>query len=436
MALENGALSVGRDELAAVGMADERASRHHVRVELDESGWTVSDLGSRNGTFMDGRRQTSVRSGKAPIVRIGKTLMLPVGNRRPFETQGIVVRDNVVMGPSLQLLHEHIRAIGRSSSSLLVLGSSGTGKELAAQAFHNGARPSAQGARGPAQRPFVAVNCAAIQSELAERVLFGATRGAYTGSVADTVGLVQAADGGTLFLDEIAELTLAVQAKLLRVLETRSVLPLGAVTPVPVHVRLCAATHKDLRAEVLAGRFREDLFFRVGRPAVHLPSLRERREEIPWLVAHALSAAHAAGTSPGTTAPITARASFVEACLLRPWPGNVRELLTEVKTAALAAIATSRGELSGADLDAEAGRPHDSAAGNRVAPPPSASRTTTPDAEKEADSVPLELGAVETALRREQGNIARAAVRLGVSRSRLRRSIERYGIDVNALRSG
>ena len=136
--------------------------------------------------------------------------------------------------------------------------------------------------------PFVAVNCAAIPEGLAERLLFGARKGAYSGATADAEGYIQAANRGTLFLDEIAELDPLVQAKLLRVLETREVLPLGASRAKKVDIGICAASHRRLRDEVTAGRFREDLYFRIGRPEVQIPPLRERLDEIPWFVAREL----------------------------------------------------------------------------------------------------------------------------------------------------
>src|SRR6185436_2830275 len=173
-----------------------------------------------------------------------------------------------------------------------------------------------------------AVNCAAIPHTIAERLLFGARRGAYSGAEADAIGYVQEADGGTLFLDEIAELDAQVQAKLLRVLESREVLSLGASRPRKVDFALCSAASKDLRALVGSGGLREDLYFRIGRPAVMLPALRHRPEEIPALIAREL-----ARCSPA----LTAHVALVEQCLLRPWPGNVRELVAEIRVAAQAA---------------------------------------------------------------------------------------------------
>ncbi|APR86107.1 Response regulator of zinc sigma-54-dependent two-component system [Minicystis rosea] len=411
--LEGGALELGRDELAAAGIPDARMSRRHLRVEIDAEGWTVHDLGSRNGTFVDGRQVQVARRLRNPVVRVGRTLLLPVGDRRPYESPGVTVQAGVVTGPTMASFYERITLIAQSGANLLINGNSGTGKELAANAFH---------AAGDKARPFVAVNCATIQREIAERILFGARRGAYTGAVADAVGVVQAADRGTLFLDEVAELDLAVQAKLLRVLETKRVAPLGSVTDIAVDVRLCAATHKDLRAEVAAGRFREDLYFRIGRPALRLPPLRERREEIPWLIEQALAA---------QSVRVTAGAEFIEACLLRAWPGNVRELLAEAKTAAVAAVAARRGAILASDLDDEAGRVHG----------PNSERSSErfeekSDTDARSEAPAPDTAAIEAALRAEQGNVARAAARLGLARSKLRRAIERQGIDVKALRSG
>ncbi len=412
LALRDGAIEVGRDDLAAAGIPDGRVSRRHVRVEHDGGRWSVHDQQSRNGTFVDGRRVRSAPGLAAPVVRIGRTLLLPVCDRRPFESAGITVRDGAVMGPSVQAAHAWIAAAARGGTNLLVLGESGVGKELAAGAFHS--------AVGAASRPFVAVNCATIPAALAEATLFGARRGSYTGAVADTTGLFQAADGGTLFLDEIAELDLPVQAKLLRALETRRITPVGAIDAVPVQLRLCAATHKDLRAEVRAGRFREDLYFRLARPRVLLPPLRERREEIPWLVARALAAAPPGGSSARATS-----AEFVEACMLRPWPGNVRELLAEAHIAAIAAAARGETAVGAADLDADAGTTMD----------PTVHEASATVDEPVGGAMP-ERAAIEAALRAERGNVARAAEQLGISRSRLRRFIEREALDPRALRDG
>ncbi|MFO0589795.1 MAG: sigma 54-interacting transcriptional regulator [Polyangiaceae bacterium] len=402
---QDGAVEIGRDELAAANIVDARVSRRHVRVELRDGVAGVRDQGSRNGTWADGQPVSGSHERAARVVvRIGHTLLLPVDDVGPYEVPGISVNGGVVMGPALAAVHERITVLGKSGANLLLRGATGSGKELAARAFHAAAGDAAT-------RPFVALNCATIPRELAERILFGARRGAFTGAAADAEGIVQSAHGGTLFLDEIAELDAAVQAKLLRVLETHELLPLGALRPVRVDVRLCAATHKDLRGEVTAGRFREDLFFRIGRPEVRLAPLAERREEIPWL-AHEAAARAAKGVLPG--------AGFVEACLLRSWPGNVRELLAEVRAAAITAAADGRAVLDASDLDETAGL----------------ALHVEPEDEASPKAAAIEATDVDAALRAERGNVVRAASRLGISRARMRRLIERHGIDADAMRRG
>ncbi len=414
---EGSAVELGRDELSSWGIVDGRVSRRHLRVEAKGKRLLVRDRESRNGTFVDGQPVRGGWEGEWPgVIRIGQTLLLPLADVAPFEDPGLRVDGGLVMGPALAAVHERIAALGRGGGSLLLRGASGSGKELAARAFHEAASGKAPAhgatkATGAGGGPFVAVNCATIPREIAERVLFGAKKGAFTGASTDSEGLVQAADGGTLFLDEIAELEAAVQAKLLRVLETREVTPLGAVTPTRVSVRFCSATYKDLRAEVSAGRFREDLYFRVGRPELRLPPLSERREEIPWLISQALSSLEQ---------PLAASAEFVEACLVRPWPGNVRELLAEVKSSALFASAEGASRLGSSALDESAGQ--QLRAGERD------------EEDGSSRSSPRRAEEVEAALRAERGNVVRAAARLGLTRASLRRVITRHGIDVDALR--
>jgi transcriptional regulator with GAF, ATPase, and Fis domain len=270
----------------------------------------------------------------------------------------------------------------------------------------------------------VAVNCAAIPHAIAERLLFGAKRGAYSGA-ADAPGYVQEADGSTLFLDEIAEIDPQVQAKLLRVLESHEVLPLGASKPHKVDVAFCSATNKDLRALVAAGMLREDLYFRIGRPAVALPALRNRPEEIPALIAHQLAA-----LSPAPTAHV----SLVEQCLLRPWPGNVRELLTEVHAAAHAALADG-GRVEARHLAATAGSVFGGAMPDaRPAPPerptpvpPGPAPLDGPRRRPPRDDAEWRQR-IEESLRANAGNVAGTARALGLHRTQLRRLLERYGI--------
>lgn len=412
-----GVIELGRDELVALGVHDARVSRRHLRAERRGGRWWFQDLGSTNGSWLDGERlgaepvagraaqdaePAAGGTGAVAVARIGRTVLLAVEDLTPVERSGVIARDGVIMGPLLQQVHERVRILAQAHESLLITGESGAGKELAVRAYH--------AASGRPAGPLIAVNCATLPRELGERLLFGARRGAYSGAVADSEGFIQAADHGTLFLDEVAELDPLIQAKLLRVLEAREVTALGATRARPVDLCVCAATLRDLAAEVAAGRFREDLYFRIGRPAITLPPLRRRIEEIPMLIAQVLS------RLPGRGVP--ASAALIEACLLRPWPGNVRELCTEIRAAALLGQSEGVSELGAAQLAATAGWP-----------PGHLARPATDAAAEERSEEQL-----VRVLQAVGGNLSAAAQRLGMPRTTLRRLMARAGIDASGFR--
>jgi two-component system response regulator GlrR len=207
------------------------------------------------------------------------------------------------------------KLVADSDASVLIFGESGTGKELLARAIHQASRRS--------ERAFGAVNCGAIPGDLLESELFGHARGAFTGAVQAHKGLFQAADGGTLFLDEIGDMPLPLQVKLLRVLQEGEVRPVGSTQAIPVDVRVISATHRDLDAQREQGLFREDLYYRLNVVSLALPSLAERREDIPLLAAHILGKLAERYRKPSSTLAPDAMALLVAA----PWPGNVRQLL-------------------------------------------------------------------------------------------------------------
>jgi two-component system response regulator AtoC len=222
---------------------------------------------------------------------------------------GLATRD-----PSLLRVFQTIRSVADTDATVLVRGESGTGKELVARAIH------AESERR--NRPFVAVNCAAFAPSLLESELFGHVKGAFTGAVADREGIFAQADGGVLFLDEVGELSFELQAKLLRILEERAVVPVGGHRRRPVDVRVVAATHRSLREEVKAGRFREDLLFRLRVVPLFLPALRERPGDIELLLSRAIQEHNRRGRRQIRTIDPEARRRL----LAHPWPGNVREL--------------------------------------------------------------------------------------------------------------
>jgi two-component system response regulator GlrR len=228
-----------------------------------------------------------------------------------------ILTQNAVM---LDLLAQ-AKLVAASDASVMLQGASGTGKEMLAQAIHR-ASPRADG-------PFVAVNCGAIPENLLEAELFGHVRGAFTGAVKDAPGLMRAADGGTLFLDEIGDMPLPLQVKLLRVLEQREVRPVGATKTFPLNIRVISATHRDLEEEMASGRFRGDLFYRLKVVALSIPSLAERRDDIPLLAQHFLrKLAQRYRKEVNAFAP-----EAMELLTRASWPGNVRQLLNVVEQA-------------------------------------------------------------------------------------------------------
>jgi DNA-binding NtrC family response regulator len=299
----------------------------------------------------------------------------------------------VGQSPRMTGVFRLVERAAATSASILIRGETGTGKELVARAAHF--------ASSRADRPFVSLNCAALPEGLLESELFGHEKGAFTGAVARSLGLFRAAHGGTLFLDEVGEMTAALQAKLLRVLETREVRPVGATEAVAVDVRIVAATHRDLLAEVKEGRFREDLYYRLAVIEVEVPPLRERPDDIPLLVRHFLrKVARERGEPERKLAP-----EALTHLTRYSWPGNVRELVNAIEHAAT----LGEGTLSLADLPA---RIREAQAEPEV--PPGA--TLAEVERRHALRVLAEVG----------GDRRRAAEVLGIDLSTLYRKIKRW----------
>ena len=307
-------------------------------------------------------------------------------------------------GPHIQQVVRLIERIRDSVVNVLITGESGTGKEMAAKAIHY--------TSPRARKPFVALNCAALPETLLESELFGIEKGVATG-VSSRAGLFQKADGGTLFLDEIGDLSLTAQAKILRVLQERVVERVGGRMPIPVDVRLLAATNKDLESEIVKGTFREDLFYRIKVIHIHMPPLREAREEIPLLANHFLREYCAETKRRLALSPAVLRSLSAS-----PWPGNVRQLRNEVTRLAACAVGPVIDE---ADLW-EGAPPPRAAVANRTA-----ASTIRPKSLKAAiEQVEREM--IGEALEATRNNQQQAARRLGLSRQGLINKIKRYGL--------
>lgn len=295
----------------------------------------------------------------------------------------------------------NLERIAESGSTVLVRGESGTGKEHVARALHELSKRRGQ--------PFVAVNCAALMPSLLESELFGHVKGAFTGAIKARAGLFEQANGGSIFLDEVAEMPLELQSKLLRVLEERKITPVGGARSRTVDVRLISATHQSLRRAVAAGRFREDLMYRLRVVPIFIPPLRERRGDIELLVSvfvHAQIKRGARGFS-------RVEPEAMRALLDYPWPGNVRELSNAIEYACVVGRSEA---LSLADLPPEF-REGDLAHPIQTAEPRAAERALPPEARELA-----------RALERAGGHKARAAEELGMHRTTLWRKLKQYGL--------
>jgi len=306
--------------------------------------------------------------------------------------------------PVMRHIYLLIATVSENKSTVVVTGESGTGKELVARTIHR---------QGPwADRSFIAINCGAMSETLLDSQLFGHRRGAFTGAIADHDGVFQAANGGTLFLDEISEIPLALQVKFLRAIQEKEVTPLGSSRPVKVDVRIIAASNRNLEEEVKKGTFRDDLFYRLNVVPIHLPPLRERREDIPLLIEHFITTFSTEyKVEPKKIAP-----AALDKLASYPWPGNIRELQNVIERV----FALSRSDIiTLADLPG-------SITGFEERPLDFQNLAELPTLES------MERSLLAAALRKGQGNKNEAARLLDIDRQRLYRKIEKYGLDMLA----
>jgi DNA-binding NtrC family response regulator len=407
-AFEGTKMTIGRAEGTNITLAEDgQVSRVHATITRTPDSLSIADS-STNGTFVNGRRVTESPLRDGDIVRIGDSLVLVRWTTADAER---VPEDHGLVGdaPAMHELRKTIQLVGPTDAIVLVTGESGTGKELVARAMHRAGRPKG---------PFVAVNCSAIPETLAESQLFGHIAGAFTGARSDHPGFFRAATGGVIFLDEIGELPLGLQAKLLRALEERAVMPVGSVHSAPFDARIVAATNRALTGEVFAGRFRGDLLARLAEIEIPLPPLRSRVEDVLPIAIGAL----------GEGAPPMS-ADLAEALLLYAWPYNVRELL---KVAAELRIRGAGSAVLSLALVAERLK-----RASMVPPtsgvPSSAERDEEKEEKERAVAIPSkeELMAL---LREHGGRVADVARATGRSRKQVYRWIETHGIDVESFR--
>jgi DNA-binding NtrC family response regulator len=349
------------------------------------------------------------------VRRVMETVQLRRDHRRLLEqVQGDYAFEQIVgRSPAMQRLFDTIEKVADTDITVLVRGASGTGKELVANALHY---------RSPRRsKPLITMNCAALSRELVESELFGHEKGAFTGAVARREGKFEAADGGTLFLDEVGDMPLETQAKFLRALQERVFERVGGNASIRVDVRVVAATNQDLEAAVRAGRFREDLYYRLRVVEVVIPSLAERRDDIPLLVDHFLK--QAADHFRRPVKPLSSEA--LRACLAHDWKGNVRELRSAVEQALLLAPGA---EIGPGDLFQGV-----RAAGAPPAPATAAAAASAPGTSfrdaKAAVVESFERDFLVAALRRHGGNISKTAEEIGMYRQNLQQKMRELGIN-------
>jgi transcriptional regulator with PAS, ATPase and Fis domain len=401
--LGGGLVKIGTAAGCELRLDDRTASRVHCEVRVRGSAIFVRDLGSTNGTFCEGVRVYEADVPSGAILKIGATaIRVEVSDAPLFVDVSTRESFGELVGKSLEMrrLYAMLERISKSDTTVLVQGETGTGKDVLARSIH------AESAR--AKGPFVPVDCGAVPEQLFESELFGHLKGSFTGATTDRKGVFEEAEGGTLFLDEVGELPLALQAKLLRALETKSVRRVGSNTPRAVDVRIIAATNRPLAQCVNDGTFREDLYYRFAVVEVALPPLRARREDIPLLAAHFHRSLGGNGVLPD---------AYVAALVQKSYAGNVRELKNVIERDVLLGNVTEA-------------RPS-------ASPPPLALPTGAEELAplhlplkeaRQAWTESFEQIYVRAILKRTRGNVTRAAELAGVSRRFLQRMAARLRI--------
>jgi len=416
--LDEGTTMVGTHADNDLVLTDATVSRYHLEIRVRRDGIEVRDLDTTNGTKHGGARVGQVVLVGPARLRLGKHTELdvePVDTSVELEAwRGDRFGDVLGTSPPMQRLFSLLAKAAPTEATILLQGETGTGKEAIAEAVHQMSRRS----RGP----FVVVDCGSIPHELIASELFGHAKGSFTGAGADKQGLIEAANRGTLFLDEIGELALDLQPQLLRVLDRRQVRRVGETHSVDVDIRVIAATHRDLRAMVRAGQFREDLYYRLAVVATHVPPLRERKGDIPALAAWFADKMGRGGwvQSPG----------LLEQLIAHDWPGNVRELRNVVERA------LSLGASALADLTDPGPRAQPAADSGGGEPPerraPAHDVLELPFKEAKAALVEsFERDYLTALLARHKGNISRAAAEAGIDRNYIHRLVKKYNLEVD-----
>ncbi|MBI4510559.1 MAG: sigma 54-interacting transcriptional regulator [Deltaproteobacteria bacterium] len=402
----------------SLGFPDRWISSQHARLVRSFDKWVLEDSGSRNGTLVNGARVQRMALADGDWIEVGHVFLLFRESVAWWEEDlpdldstrlAPPTRALATLIPSLDRLFCLLQQVAGSQVTVMIRGETGTGKELVAQAVHGLSKRSGS---------FIPVNCGALSDTLLQSELFGYRKGAFSGATTDRLGLVRSADGGTLFLDEIGDLPLDSQVAFLRVLQENQVTPVGASLPVSVNFRTCAATHRDLDDLVKAGQFRNDLLARLSGFSVHLPALRERKEDLGILIGSIVSRLVADGKAQPAISAEAARA-----LLAYSWPLNIREL---EKCLATALVIADQGRIGIEHLpDSVRGLPEPGSPATEGAVAPSSS--SVPKDERRRQML-LVL------LKEHKGNLSSISRMIGKAPAQIRRWLKRYGIDAEKFR--
>jgi len=398
-------LTLGSGSGCEVLLSDPTVSRRHLGVEPGADGVVLRDLGSTNGSFVQGSRFQELTLGFGTEVTIGQTVLKYVPQEEALD---LVPSDEEAYGSlvgrdeKLRKLFRLLGDVANSEATVLIEGETGTGKELFAEEIH---RTSPR--RGG---PFVVFDCGAVPKELIESALFGHVKGAFTGAITDRKGAFEEADGGTLFLDEIGELAPEVQPTLLRALDKRAIRAVGCTSYDQISVRVVAATNRNLRADIAAKRFREDLYYRLAVVRMHVPPLRDRPDDVPLLVEHFAKQFR-------NGEPVEVTREEMERLRRHNWPGNVRELRNVIERA----CALSHGSKLEIDEAFD-----ERAAGGLSA---GAVNIELPFKEAKAQVIDsFEREYIRAVLKRHHGNLSAAARSAEVDRKHFRELLRKHGL--------
>jgi DNA-binding NtrC family response regulator len=404
------ALVIGRDPGANIVVADPEVSALHCELRAVSEGILVKDLGSTNGTFLGPVRVREATVATTTELSVGRSKILVEPQARRRVDVGFSDRFGPLVGssPKMRRVFGVLEKVAGTPLSVLIVGETGTGKELVAKAIHSASERSAG--------PFVVVDCGSIPPTLAESILFGHEKGAFTGATERRKGALAEADGGTLFLDELGELPSELQPKLLRALSEKQVKRVGSSSFEPIDVRVLAATRRDLGAEMNAGRFRSDLFFRIAQVRVELPALRERLSDLSLLVEDVCRRV-------GKPQHVTTVLAWIEQRMAsHDWPGNVRELVN------VASVAATLAEEPGA-IDDVLMLTRDEAAVDGLR---SGGGTAFSEAKRVAISA-FEREYFSGLAKRCKGNVSEMARQSGMERHHVRAYLRKYRIDKSAV---